>query len=234
MAVLRDHYEEVDGLLSGELPFTIANSFQAAPSRSSTRLRGDSAEEMNSSVEYIPRWIGRSSAWKAREPEGIPAHGSGDGEGNVDPEMGERTPLLSADEKEKKRDRLAKLALNGVASSPICVILAEGWDDSEHCGQCATRCRKSGRCTVLLFDLPYRISRGFRLGSAQYLHHSRHELGDRAEDGQAHGESRAQADCDAYHRTIDGAETSHELISPIVSSRQTAVRASRRSMYTTL
>ncbi len=126
MALLRDHYTEVDALLSGELPSTIANSFQ--PTKSYTRLVNDLEEEVNPNVNTIPRWLRRGSAWnmprtgrREREARRI---GNGHGNGDVDPEAGERTGLLSAEEKEERRDRLARLALNGTfrPCSPRCAF----------------------------------------------------------------------------------------------------------------
>ena len=108
LAILRHHYAEVDALLSGELPSVIANSFQNPPSKSHTRLRGDLAEEVSSETDGSPGWLRRESAWKVRRQMNAE-------NGHRDPEAGERTALLSLEEKEEERDRLARFALNGLS-----------------------------------------------------------------------------------------------------------------------
>ncbi|CAD6579166.1 MAG: hypothetical protein TREMPRED_002417 [Tremellales sp. Tagirdzhanova-0007] len=117
LALLRDHYVEVDTLLSGELPSVIANSFQQTPVRSDTRL--DLAEEIGPHVNKMPGWSRRESAWRAskrRARDPFP-----------DPESGETTGLLSAEEKEERRDRIARLALNVNTAVNVVLVVAKGF-----------------------------------------------------------------------------------------------------------
>lgn len=68
-------------------------------------------------MNKMPGWMRRGSAWK------VPGKKVGDhrenGNGKGDPEAGERTGLLSSEEREEKRDKLAKLALNGMIPTLI-------------------------------------------------------------------------------------------------------------------
>jgi hypothetical protein len=120
LALLHEHYLEADALLAGELPSTIAKSFQPGAHKSYTRLLGDLADEVADEDPGASVWFRRGSAWRV--------NGSGNGNGsNVggeqgtirldgDTEAGEDTHLLEAEKKEAKRDRIAKLALNGESS----------------------------------------------------------------------------------------------------------------------
>lgn len=98
LAILREHYLEVDGILSGELTHNIALSF--APSRTYMQRLGDLEEEVAS-----PKAARRDSYW------GMNGAGGGVeiGDENGDPREG--TPLL-ADAKAERREKLARLALN--------------------------------------------------------------------------------------------------------------------------
>lgn len=98
LALLHEHYLEVDGILSGELTHNIALSF--APSRTYLQRLGDLEEELAS-----PKATRRDSYWRVNGARG--ANGDRDGNGNP----GEGTPLL-ADAKAERREKLARLALN--------------------------------------------------------------------------------------------------------------------------
>ncbi|GFZ50512.1 hypothetical protein JCM24511_08269 [Saitozyma sp. JCM 24511] len=112
LALLHEHYLEADALLAGELPSTIAKSFQPGAHKSYTRLLGDLADEVAEEDPGASVWFRRGSAWR------VNGNGSGAGgeQGTIrldgDTEVGEDTHLLQAEKKEAKRDRIAKLALN--------------------------------------------------------------------------------------------------------------------------
>ncbi len=103
MALLKEHYTEVDGLLSGELPSTIAQSFRP-PARPSFHghLSSGMDEDYEENLNHTPTWIRRSSAWKVRKPSNV-------GEGNENESL-----LPTSDERDAKRKKLAKLALNSM------------------------------------------------------------------------------------------------------------------------
>ncbi|KAL7420475.1 hypothetical protein Q5752_004425 [Cryptotrichosporon argae] len=109
-ALLQEHYAEVDALLSGELPSTIASSFHPPPrptrAKSYTRPHGDLVEDgdRDSSGDERPGWSRRQSLWKVKR--------NGVANSNEHEEAGEDTPLLDAAEKEERRERIAKVALN--------------------------------------------------------------------------------------------------------------------------
>lgn len=112
LAALHDHYIEVDGLLQGELPGKIASSFQA--SRNS-RHRTERGEIDYDTVNEHVHWNGGSQA-------------GGKGKGRVTPLVGdqedveysgERTGLLSSEEKEAERERAAQIAINGMSRMGI-------------------------------------------------------------------------------------------------------------------
>ncbi|UOH85403.1 hypothetical protein LQV05_002225 [Cryptococcus neoformans] len=110
LAILREHYLEVDGILSGELTHNIALSF--APSRTYMQRLGDLEEEVAS-----PKAARRDSYW------GMNGAGGGVeiGDENGDPREG--TPLL-ADAKAERREKLARLALN--INTMVNVLLVGG------------------------------------------------------------------------------------------------------------
>ncbi|EAL17217.1 hypothetical protein CNBN0450 [Cryptococcus deneoformans B-3501A] len=98
LARLREHYLEVDGILSGELTHNIALSF--TPSRTYMQRLGDLEEEVAS-----PKAARRDSYWRTNGARG------GDGYGDENGDPGEETPLL-ADAKAERREKLARLALS--------------------------------------------------------------------------------------------------------------------------
>ena len=126
LAVLKGHYEEVDMLLSGELPKRIASSFRPPdiiPPQSNAGY-----QSLNGHVdgEGATPWLhGSKPNGNASEQNSFAPHGrrassrtirASERQENHDVEAGERTALLSGAEKEEKRERLAKIALNGQSS----------------------------------------------------------------------------------------------------------------------
>lgn len=98
-------------MLAGELPSTIANSFKAPPTRSYSRLEGNLTGEVDPETARAPAWLPQGSGVSVQ-----PSHRDMTNGGD-DIEAGERTGLLSANDKEERRAKLAKLALNGQHSS---------------------------------------------------------------------------------------------------------------------
>ncbi|RSH81930.1 uncharacterized protein EHS24_008127 [Apiotrichum porosum] len=93
MGCIKEHYEEVDCLLSGELPSIIASAFRAPPA--------DHSRSYNSVDVHGPD-VTIHQAWQVRpHPVRRPT---------VD-EIGESTPLILA-ERESQKERIAKLALH--------------------------------------------------------------------------------------------------------------------------
>lgn len=103
LALLREHYLEVDGILSGELTHNIALSF--TPSRTYMQRLGDLEEEVAS-----PKAARRDSYWRTNGARGA------DGYGDENGDPGEETPLL-ADAKAERREKLARLALSSTFRS---------------------------------------------------------------------------------------------------------------------
>ncbi|WVR06633.1 hypothetical protein IAU60_003665 [Kwoniella sp. DSM 27419] len=103
LAVLADHYKEVDSLLSGSLPQDIAMSF--SPQQGYMHQHGD--------IDHGGAWGRRTSAWKIAQSRSAQQQEPGDEE-----EPSEHTGLLShlregqGGSKEERRENLARLALN--------------------------------------------------------------------------------------------------------------------------
>ena len=95
LAAIYEHYLEVEGLLHGDVATNIARSFEASKHRS----RGLGVD--------MGRDAGASGIVKMKSKD------KGATILNGDEEAGETTGLLSASEKEEKRERIASLALNG-------------------------------------------------------------------------------------------------------------------------
>lgn len=141
LAQIRDHYAEVDQILSGELPSTIAHSFapgyhlHVRSPQSSPRI---TAADADGSSQTPPAWLRRSSAWKSkqrgrsktRDSDGDRSNDTDNGkhvdgyfgavdgprgsrQANTDEEAGERSGLLDPEERDRKKERTAKIALNG-------------------------------------------------------------------------------------------------------------------------
>jgi hypothetical protein len=111
LATLRDHYQEVDSLLSGEIPSTIASSFRNPESRK----RDGHGAGLNVGMDADPALEGegwrRNSAWKVDGGTGRSASGAGHDDGDGD--VGEGTGLLDGQKREERRERLARIAING-------------------------------------------------------------------------------------------------------------------------
>jgi len=91
MALIYQHYLEVEGLLQGDVATDIANSFEASKGRSRGR---------EGAASGIIKMKGKDKNVTVLNED-------------IDEEAGETTGLLSASEKEEKRERIATLALNG-------------------------------------------------------------------------------------------------------------------------
>lgn len=117
LAQLKEHYLEVDSILSGSIPYTVATSFnaEAGPSRhkplkSYTQLLQDLEDEAYTSGdehESPEEWMRKGSTWKIRPKTGDRQHGE-------EEEVGEETALISGEEREERRDRIATIALYGM------------------------------------------------------------------------------------------------------------------------
>lgn len=176
LARLYEHYAEVDALLSGELPSTIAQSFympQAKPT-GATQSREGSETIPDADGEERPEWLRRGSVWKVhpkRVANGAPV---GDEE-----EAGEGTALLGGVDKEEKRERLAKVALNGKSLLGVSVLLMF---DSQYGCQRPTGCSQSGRRIAFLLDLPHCFTGRLFTRPIEYIYYSWYHLGDRCQD----------------------------------------------------
>jgi len=101
-------------------------------------------------------------------------------------EADETSPLTGRD-REKKREKLTRLALNGelrvdgrVDTSSLCFA-------SQYSCQLPLDRREAGRCPFFVFHIPYRVSGRLRTGSAEYADHIRDKLGNRYQSGPASG-----------------------------------------------
>jgi hypothetical protein len=116
----------VDGILSGSLPYTVASSFHPGAGlkphsnpKTYTQLLQDLEDETYTSdedgLQEEEEWMRRGSTWKIRKPKNGERSGSTEPE-RADEEAGEDTALLSGQEREEKRDRIAQIALYGTLS----------------------------------------------------------------------------------------------------------------------
>lgn len=167
LALLHEHYDEVDTLLSGELPSTIAQSFKQPTQRPSyTRMIID-LEDDAAGQGGTPPWIRRGSAWKVKKP-------------TERTDENEEDPLLPQSEaRDAKRERIAKLALNGMSVYYLLKLICS----SQHCCQCPLGCCQSRRGFVLCFHISDGVPGRLSTGSAEYLHNPGNELGDRCSNG---------------------------------------------------
>lgn len=116
LALIRDHYLEVDSLLSGELPVHIVQSF-AGRKRDSGYTWSDLE---GAGEDDRPAWERHTSAWKVKKKRDSIDNILGEGTNvNLDEEdeerdVGEGTRLIEEDieQREARRERIAKLALN--------------------------------------------------------------------------------------------------------------------------
>lgn len=104
LAEIHAHYLEVEALLAGEMASTIAKSFEASKHHPRSR---PSRLDLNADHSQSP----------ARKDLPRSGNGQSDRENEVDigdsEEASETTGLLGISEKEDKRERIAKIALNG-------------------------------------------------------------------------------------------------------------------------
>ncbi|ORX37076.1 hypothetical protein BD324DRAFT_579516 [Kockovaella imperatae] len=110
LAQLKEHYEEVDQLLAGEIPKNIASSFKRPQVRAT--IRQDSS--LTTSQKGLARSLRRSSSRTIK-----PARENGDAE------AGEEDGLLSGAQKEEKRERTAKIALNVNTGVNVVLVVAK-------------------------------------------------------------------------------------------------------------
>ena len=120
LALIHQHYLEVDSLLSGELPANIVSSF-AGRKRDSANW-GELEYDTRSHVEGEdgrPEWERHTSAWRVKRKQASIDHILGDENGvanlnDEEQEIGEGTRLLSEDidQREARREKIARLALN--------------------------------------------------------------------------------------------------------------------------
>lgn len=108
MAQVYEHYLEVEALLAGEMPSHIAHSFEASKhgsrGRQASVLVDDSVGSGSSPKRRGNSRDSKSGKRKDNERAQV----------DLDEEAGEQTGLLSASEKEEKRERIARIALNGM------------------------------------------------------------------------------------------------------------------------
>jgi hypothetical protein len=128
LALIHQHYLEVDSLLSGELPANIVSSFAGRKRDSGqhwTELdnhghnRGRISEGEGEGYDERPYWERHTSAWKIKKKRASIDHILGEDNGitNLNEEeqdIGEGTRLLSEDieQRDARREKIAKLALN--------------------------------------------------------------------------------------------------------------------------
>lgn len=114
--MIRQHYLEVDSLLAGELPSAIVQSFASR--------QPSGWDDNEDGTGDTPGWVQQTSAWKVKQKrnsiENVLGNGAAEtylNDTHVQDE--ERGRLLPEDleEREAKRDRIARIALNG-ASGP--------------------------------------------------------------------------------------------------------------------
>jgi hypothetical protein len=162
LALIHEHYSEVDSLLSGELPANIVSSF-AGRKRDSANW-GDLEYDVQGhghGVDDRPEWERHTSAWKIKKKRASIDHilgeENGNGVANLNDEeqrIGEGTRLLSEDieERDARRERIAKLALNSTQ-------LTSGWkimaDDSQHNREYHTGSSESSSCYLLRIHIPH-------------------------------------------------------------------------------
>lgn len=180
MAEIRDHYLEVDSLLSGELPSAIVQSF--AGRNLETEFAVPEGAE--------PGWMKQKIQNKRNSIENVMGNGVTD---LNEAEQGEGSRLIPEDleEREARRERIARLALNSTSVNQRrpCGARAKTGFNSQHDRQYLASGRQSGRRTLLRFDIAHRLARRLRTRLIEYFHHPWDELGNRCTDRQAQGPS---------------------------------------------
>lgn len=132
LALIHEHYLEVDSLLSGELPSAIVQSFAG---RHRPEWPGDAEDRDEISTPGGTGWsrvTSSTDAWKVKKKRDSIENVLGSGIMDLNdrpggeerdleqgPEEGEGIRLLpeNIEEREARRDRIARLALNGKSTS---------------------------------------------------------------------------------------------------------------------
>jgi hypothetical protein len=120
--LIHEHYLEVDNLLSGELPTHIVQSF-AGRKRDSGYSWADLEDEARGGGEYDrPSWERHTSAWKVKKKRDSIDNILGDHTNLNDDEerdVGEGTRLVeeNIEQREARREKIARLALNSMSLS---------------------------------------------------------------------------------------------------------------------
>lgn len=118
LALVHQHYLEVDSLLAGELPSAIVQSFAG---RNRPEWGGDEDEDGGGSQDITPGWIKQSSSWKVQKKRDSIENVLGNGTTDLNDEErdvgGESSRLLpdSIEAREARRERVARLALNSAS-----------------------------------------------------------------------------------------------------------------------
>lgn len=112
MELLREAYKEVDELLASSLPSKIVTSFKPAPHSLESAFSADGDEDQAISRDWRkpdPTTYGALLTPNGeRDPRNVSLN-----DGRED-QAGEEEPLLpNSQQREEKREKLAKLALNG-------------------------------------------------------------------------------------------------------------------------
>jgi hypothetical protein len=191
LALIHEHYSEVDSLLSGELPANIVSSF-AGRKRDSANW-GDLEYDVQGhghghGVDDRPEWERHTSAWKIKKKRASIDHILGEENGNgvanlndEEQEIGEGTRLLSEDieQRDARREKIARLALN---SERLISWRKSSTDDSQHHRECHTCSSEGSRCYLLRLHIPHRFPCRLCSRSTEYGHHLGNQLGDRCAD----------------------------------------------------
>lgn len=111
MASLKEAYEEVDALLASSLPSTIVTSFKPAAHTLESAFLGDADEDLAASRDWRKRDVAYGTLLTPNVEHVSRSVSLDDGSNE---QAGEDEPLLpNSQQKEEKREKLAKFALNG-------------------------------------------------------------------------------------------------------------------------
>jgi len=169
LALIHEHYSEVDSLLSGELPANIVSSF-AGRKRDSANW-GDleyDVQGQGHGGDDRPEWERHTSAWKIKKKRASIDHILGEENGNgvanlndEEQEIGEGTRLLSEgiEQRDARREKIARLALNSATISFGGNNMA---DDSQHNREYHAGSSEGCGCSLFCLHIPHCFPRRLR------------------------------------------------------------------------
>lgn len=174
MALLKEAYEEVDALLASSLPSTIVTSFKPAAHTLESAFLGDADEDLAASRDWRKRDVAYGTLLT---PNIEPVQRNVSLNDGSNEQAGEDEPLLpSSQQKEEKREKLAKFALNGKTNlnhpKSYCIFT---YFISQLHNQLPPPSLEGPRRALILEYLSRSVFHRQRFGFPVNPHHSRHK-----------------------------------------------------------